>query len=254
MFGLVLGGFALVLWATGDDGGSGPGTVGGGHSSATTSTTTTVTADQARPYPSAPAESSETGPTTSMGTGRSLGPPTNVTATVTPGRATVSVGWTGVIGPDGSAVDGYYVQRYAGTTPSPACSSAPSALHPAMSTSCSDTSVADGTYTYAVTAVFRSLTAESTPSAAVTVAALSFFEVTAPATTTAGTPFTVTVTAKDAAGTTITGYLGTVHFTSSDPNASALPANYTYVSSDDGTHTFTNGVTLTKTPPARPSP
>src|SRR5262249_45802492 len=34
-----------------------------------------------------------------------------------------------------------------------------------------------------------------------------------------------------------TGYTGTVHFTSSDPHAT-LPANYTFTSSDSGTHNF----------------
>ena len=47
----------------------------------------------------------------------------------------------------------------------------------------------------------------------------------------------VTVTAKDAFGNTATGYLGTVHFTSSD-GAAVLPANYTFVAGDNGTHTF----------------
>jgi hypothetical protein len=70
--------------------------------------------------------------------------------------------------------------------------------------------------------------------------------VSAPASTTAGVPFSVTVTAEDAAGNTATGYAGTVHFTSSDPGtALVLPANYTFVpATDQGVHTFTNGVAL----------
>ena len=176
----------------------------------------------------------------------SLSAPINVTATPTAGGTVVPVAWTGVTGPGGGAVDGYYVQRYLGATPSPACSSSPTVLLAA--TSCSDTSVPDGTYTYTVTAVFHSWTAPSTPSIAITVDALSLFAVTAPASTTAGTPFTVTITAKDQSDNTIAGYLGTVHFVSSDPNAPIVPADYTFIAADNGTHTFTNGVTLNTAP------
>ena len=54
---------------------------------------------------------------------------------------------------------------------------------------------------------------------------------------TAGTSGTFTVTAKDPYNNTATGYLGTVHFTSSDGQA-ALPGNYTFTSGDNGVHTF----------------
>jgi hypothetical protein len=53
----------------------------------------------------------------------------------------------------------------------------------------------------------------------------------------AGTPFTITITALDQFGNKATGYRGTIHFTSSDA-AAVLPANYTFVSSDKGKHTF----------------
>jgi len=69
------------------------------------------------------------------------------------------------------------------------------------------------------------------------------FSVTAPANTTSGTPFNVTVTALDASNVTVTGYTGTVHFTSS--SAGSLPADYTFVGGDAGAHTFS--VTLTST-------
>ena len=42
----------------------------------------------------------------------------------------------------------------------------------------------------------------------------------------------------DAYGNVATGYTGTVHFTSSDGLA-ALPANYTFTTADNGSHTFT---------------
>ena len=58
---------------------------------------------------------------------------------------------------------------------------------------------------------------------AVNAAAVSQFLVSAPASATAGTPFNVSVTARDAFGNTVSGYLGTVHFTSSDAQA-VLPA------------------------------
>jgi len=45
------------------------------------------------------------------------------------------------------------------------------------------------------------------------------------------------VTAKDAFNNTVTGYAGTVHFTSSDGQA-VLPADYTFTSGDAGTRNF----------------
>ena len=83
-------------------------------------------------------------------------------------------------------------------------------------------------------------------SAAITVnpAAATTLTLTAtPASVTAGTTASVTVTALDAFGNTATGYLGTVHFTSTDA-AAVLPANYTFVAGDAGVHTFTNAYTL----------
>ena len=62
--------------------------------------------------------------------------------------------------------------------------------------------------------------------------------VAAPTSTTAGTSFTLTVTAKTPGGATDPAYLGTVHFTSTDAQA-GLPANYTFTAADNGVHTFT---------------
>jgi autotransporter-associated beta strand protein len=64
-----------------------------------------------------------------------------------------------------------------------------------------------------------------------------------PSSQTAGVADSVTVTAKDGAGNTATGYTGTVTFTSTD-GAAMLPANYTFVAGDNGVHTFTGGVIL----------
>lgn len=63
------------------------------------------------------------------------------------------------------------------------------------------------------------------------------FSVSAPASAPAGAPFNVTVTALDAANQIVTGYAGTAHFTSSDPQA-VLPGNHTFVPSDNGATTF----------------
>ena len=59
----------------------------------------------------------------------------------------------------------------------------------------------------------------------------------------AGVTHSVTVKALDAYGNTATGYLGTIHFTSSDTKAT-LPADYTFTSADKGVHTFTGGLVL----------
>ena len=59
-----------------------------------------------------------------------------------------------------------------------------------------------------------------------------------PASTTAGTSQTFTVTALNADGTTNTGYTGTVHFTSNDPHQPILPADFTFTAADAGVHTF----------------
>jgi hypothetical protein len=59
-----------------------------------------------------------------------------------------------------------------------------------------------------------------------------------PSPTTAGQGHSVTVTALDSDGGVMTGYVGTVHFSSSDPQA-VLPADYTFTPADKGTRAFT---------------
>jgi uncharacterized repeat protein (TIGR01451 family) len=71
---------------------------------------------------------------------------------------------------------------------------------------------------------------------------ITHFAVTAPGSSPAGAPFSVTVTALDAGNVTVTGYTGTVHFAAT--GSSSLPADYTFVPGDNGSHTFTSGVTL----------
>jgi hypothetical protein len=71
------------------------------------------------------------------------------------------------------------------------------------------------------------------------VASATHFQVTPSAqSVVAGTPLSLTVTAEDAAGNPA-AYLGTVHFTSTDPLAS-LPPDYTFTAADNGVHTFTD--------------
>jgi hypothetical protein len=62
--------------------------------------------------------------------------------------------------------------------------------------------------------------------------------VSAPSAATAGSSFQITVSAVDNSGHAATGYTGMVTFTSSDPHPGQLPANYTFTSDDQGTHTF----------------
>src|SRR4029077_7977074 len=64
---------------------------------------------------------------------------------------------------------------------------------------------------------------------------------------TAGVGFDVTVTAAATDNATVTGYSDTVSFSSSDSSAGVvLPADYSFVGGDSGTHTFSGGVTLIK--------
>ncbi len=72
----------------------------------------------------------------------------------------------------------------------------------------------------------------------------NLFSVSAPGSSPAGSAFTVTVTVFDAQGNVDTGYTGTVHFTSSDPNA-VLPPDFAFTPTDLGRHTFTNAFVLT---------
>src|SRR5262249_37538167 len=63
--------------------------------------------------------------------------------------------------------------------------------------------------------------------------------VTAPAGATAGSPFSVTVTAQDEDGVTATGYRGTAPLSSWDTAAGVfLPSDYTFTDFDQGVHPF----------------
>jgi subtilisin-like proprotein convertase family protein len=64
------------------------------------------------------------------------------------------------------------------------------------------------------------------------------FLVSYPTTVTAGTLHSFTVTAEDSHGNPVPTYTGTITLTSSDPLASFIPTTYTFLSTDNGVHTF----------------
>jgi hypothetical protein len=125
-------------------------------------------------------------------------------------------------------------------------SSDPSAFLPANYTF---TAADKGVHTFIGLALEKAgsetITATDTESSAVTfmakikvhAAEATQFQIKAPTSVTAGVPFNVTVTALDAYGNVAVGYIGTVHFTSTD-NAAVLPTDYTFQSTDKGKHTF----------------
>jgi len=99
-----------------------------------------------------------------------LNPPTAVTASQpNPAIASVHVSWTNPAQIAGITVTGYFVQRLAGATASAACAS--SAGSPLAPTTHCDDATTTGTYTYKVTAVYRSWTATSSASNAIAVTA-----------------------------------------------------------------------------------
>ena len=109
----------------------------------------------------------------------------------------------------------------------------------------------NGVHTFSATlktASVQSLTATDTAAASiagsqagitVTPAAVSTFTVAGfPTLATPGVAAAFTVTARDTFGNIATGYLGKVHFTSSDSQA-VVPADYTFLTGDNGVHAFT---------------
>ena len=65
------------------------------------------------------------------------------------------------------------------------------------------------------------------------------------ASVTHGVAFSLTLTVEDAYGNVVTGYVGTVYFTSLGSTA-IVPANYIFTAGDTGVHTFVNKTTLKK--------
>ncbi|HXX02439.1 MAG TPA: hypothetical protein VEJ00_14580, partial [Candidatus Acidoferrales bacterium] len=76
------------------------------------------------------------------------------------------------------------------------------------------------------------------------VSAPPVFTVSAPASVSSGTPFTITLSVESSTGVALSPpYTGTVEFTSSD-SAALLPGNYTFTTADSNSHTFANAATL----------
>ena len=94
-----------------------------------------------------------------------------------------------------------------------------------------------GTQTVTATDTVTGSTASATIIVNASTPAVAHFSVDAPASVVAGSSFDIVVSAVDAQNQVVPGYTGTVHFMSSDPQAT-LPADYTFTSSDNGTHTF----------------
>lgn len=118
---------------------------------------------------------------------------------------TVTLTWAETNAPKGVA---YYVTRNGGT-PGGNC---PTHAEPENEIStCTDTGLEPGTYTYTVTAKYRTWSATSGPSSAkVTVGPVDHFVLTvASSSVAAGASDNLTITAKDAAGSTVTTYTGT---------------------------------------------
>ncbi len=143
-----------------------------------------------------------------------LAPPTAVVATSVSGSTTVSASWTASTG--SPVPQGYYVvrTRLGDSSTAPACGTSPTSLR--TTTSCSDTSVPDGDFSYAVTAVYRSWTATSASSASVHVgvaARLAFS--TQPGGGSRGLAWSAqpVVVVQDASGATVTGGSAAVQLT-----------------------------------------
>jgi hypothetical protein len=82
-------------------------------------------------------------------------------------------------------------------------------------------------------------------SVTVNAAAANHYSLTVPPSATVNTPFTIRLVAQDAFNNTVKTYTGTTHFTTSDAGAGVVvPADYTFLLTDNGQKIFTNGVTL----------
>ena len=131
-------------------------------------------------------------------------PAATITA-ATPGAGTVTLTWSPVNAPADATVT-YYVTRASGTVGGTCPSTAAGAT---TATTCTDTGLSKGSYSYTVTAIWRSWTSTSAATlATVASGALDHFTVSAPGTSTAGSPLTATITAQDAAANTVVAYTG----------------------------------------------
>jgi hypothetical protein len=163
------------------------------------------------------------------------------------GTGRVDIGWHRATLSNGTTpAQHYYVSRYSGSTlDGYACGTSPTGMTIADGAAdingdftCSDTGLTNaGPYTYTVTAVYKSFSAESTKSDPVTVslvAPLDHFVLSAATTSpTAGVADNLTITAKDASNNTITSYTGSHNLTFS--GASSIGSNNPTVTNSSGT-------------------
>src|SRR4051795_2502713 len=188
---------------------------------------------------------------TSVGSGISAGSVTSLSAPAitgaTPGPGTVALSWSAVT-PPGSGAVSYYVTRDGGT-PGGNC---PTSASPSSVTSCTDSGLSPGTYSYKVTVIWRTWTATcSATNVTVNTGVATQLSVSAASSTpTAAVADNLTVTAKDANGNTATGYTGS-HSLTFGGAADAPSGTHPTVSNSSGTATnfgtataisFTNGV------------
>src|SRR4051812_32209658 len=146
---------------------------------------------------------------TSVGSGVSAGSVTSLSAptitAATPGPGTVALTW-GAVAPPGSGSVSYYVTRDGGA-PGGNC---PTSSSPSSATTCTDSGLSPGTYSYRVTVAWRTWTATSSPTnVTVNTGVATQLSLSAASTTpTAAVADNLTLTAKDANGNTATGYTG----------------------------------------------
>ena len=141
------------------------------------------------------------------------------------GAGIVTLSWTPATAPGGSPQVGYYVTGADGSA-IPGCGS-PEA--PIAATSCVHDGAAVGAHRYVLQAVWRSWSTASAPAAAtVSSGPLHHLAVAAGAEQLAGAPFTVRLTAQDAAGRTVTSYAGakSVAWSGGEPSPNATAPTY----------------------------
>jgi NifU-like protein involved in Fe-S cluster formation len=162
------------------------------------------------------------------------GAPTGATATA--GNTTATISWTAPTSFGSSPITGYIVT----STPGGKTCTSTGATH------CTVGGLTNGSsYTFAVQAITAFGTGPASPDSNSVVpssmGALVVSGLSSPRT--AGTTGSIRVTAVDAYGNRVHGYLGTIHFTSTDTKAK-LPASYTFTAADAGTHVFSGAVIL----------
>jgi hypothetical protein len=167
-----------------------------------------------------------------------------ITAATPASGGTVALTWKAVTAPDGGTVT-YFVTRNGGE-PDGNC---PTAVEAETRTTCTDSGLNPGTYEYKVTASWSSWSKTSAVSTAkVTVGPVAKFTITgssaSPAT---GAGVNLTITAKDAAGSTVTTYTGSHSFTFSGAANSPEGKAPTVVSSAGTVTAFGTATALTFT-------